>query len=169
MPLSLNQSKERFSEAYVRAVVAAAGMHVEPRTVDVDSIDGSILYTGELNGVFSPQIGFQLKCTASEAARTTPAEFSFTLPVKNYNELRVSNTTIPRILIIVVVPTEIRDWVIHSDDALLVKRCAYWRSLEGVTPTGNLSSKTVSISKSQSLTVDALKQMMSNVAGGGSP
>jgi Domain of unknown function (DUF4365) len=167
MPLTLNRSKELFSEAYVRAVVASAGMHVEPRSVDVDSIDGYVHYTGFLRDAYSPLFGFQLKSTAAQSARAAVDTFGVRLPVKNYRELSVVEPTVPRILIVVILPNGISDWVHQTDERMLVRRCGYWRSLQGEPATSNVSSKTVEMTKTKRFTVQTLKAIMMTVAEGG--
>jgi len=139
-------------------------MHVEPRSVDVDSIDGTAIYTGELGGVFSPQVGFQLKCTAASHTQLASSEVTIALPVKNYNELIITNSTVPRILIVVLVPEAITEWITQDEEQFRMRRCAYWASLEGREQTQNRWTKTVKIPKTQAFTVDQLRQLLSDIA-----
>lgn len=167
MVLNLNLSKEKFSDAYLRAVVSAARMHVEPREVDTDSVDGYIQYTGPLGGDFSPLIGYQLKCTATPT-RFRNDHLPFRLSVKNYEDLRVFSA-VRRILIVVIVPEAVADWVLHDESELRVRRCGYWMSLRGAPPTRNLRWQTVQVPRQNRFTVSDLDQMMLRVANGGEP
>jgi hypothetical protein len=168
MPLAHSRSKELFSDAYLRAVVAAARMHIEPRSVDVDGIDGYIHYTGTLNGVFAPLIAYQLKCTAC-ASYVRDTHIAFPLPIKNYNELRPTNTTVPRILIVVLVPRGVGAWIRQDDASLLMRRCGYWVSLASAPASLNQVSQTVHVPLSQRLSVSAMRTMFTNVTLMGTP
>lgn len=168
MPLHESRSKELFSDAYVRAVVSAARMHVEPRTVDVDGIDGYIHYTGQIGAVYSPQIGFQLKCT-SVAAHLKPDHIAYPLEVSNYDQLRVTNVGVPRILIVVVVPPQIAAWVLHDELQLRIFRCGYWVSIRGQPATTNTTRKTVHVPRDQQFTAAALREMMHGMGQGFPP
>jgi hypothetical protein len=168
MPLHESRSKELFSEAYVRAVVSAARMHVEPRAVDVDGIDGYIHYTGQIGDAYSPQIGFQLKCT-SVAAHVKADHIAYPLDVANYNQLRVTNVGVPRILIVVVVPEQIAAWVLHDEAQLRIFRCGYWVSLRGEPGTMNTVRKTVHVPRAQQLTVPSLRAIMHRMGQGFPP
>ncbi|MEZ2225342.1 MAG: hypothetical protein ACBR50_03540 [Microcoleus sp.] len=52
--MELNQQKELFSKAYVRAVAAVAGFSVNQLEVDDDSIDLHIVGRGGGGTIFSP-------------------------------------------------------------------------------------------------------------------
>jgi hypothetical protein len=165
--LELNRSKELFSDAYVRAVVSAARMHIEPRTVDVDSVDGYIHYSGWIGQEYSPQIAYQLKCTGVPS-HLRANHLAFPLKVKNFNDLRVESG-VPRILIVVAVPEQASDWVLQDEVRLRVHRCGYWISLRGRPPTLNVRSCTIKIPRIQQFTVSALRDMMTRVGNGGYP
>lgn len=168
MPVDLNKSKELFSDAYVRAVVSAARMQVGLRTVDDDSIDGYILYTGQIGERYSPQIAFQLKCT-SVASYVGDDHIAFRISIKNYNELRVTNTGVPRILIVVIVPDEISDWLRQDETRMRLFRCGYWMSLFGAPETSNARTQTVYVPRFQQFTVESLIAMMTRIGEGDRP
>src|SRR5947208_3123117 len=54
----------------------------------------------------------------------------FPLKVKNYREL-IGKRYIPRILIVVVVPKKVNDWLKQDEKSLILRRCGYWVSLAG--------------------------------------
>lgn len=148
-----NQQKARFSLAYIESVASAAGFHVSEPRVDQDSVDG-VLY-----GDFGqrPRIEFQAKATARDVVRGD--RIHFPLPVKNYNDLRV-DSIIPRILIIMIMPTDIREWINQTDEELCLRHCAYWLSLRGQPSTRNASSVTVHVPIVNMLGSDQLIDMM---------
>src|SRR5471032_285962 len=84
--MTLEDQKEQFSFAYVRAVAAVAQVAVTKPTVDDDSIDLNFRKRGGGGVLRSPQIDAQIKCT--EAATLTAHHLSFSLKIKNYEELR---------------------------------------------------------------------------------
>jgi hypothetical protein len=167
VPLDLNRSKELFSDAYVRAVVSAARMHVEPRTVDNDSVDGYIHFTGQIGEQYSPQVAYQLKCTS--VAAHAGDHIAFPLTIKNYDELRVTNAGVPRILIVVTVPGAVADWVRQDERRMRLFRCGYWMSLFGAPETTNTRTRTVHVPRSQQFTVQSLSAMMARIGEGDRP
>src|SRR5207248_3214264 len=115
-PLDHDKSQELFSDAYVRAVVSAASMHVitEAPTVDRDSIDGWIQYTGLIGDVYSPPIAYQLKSSRAPS-HLRDDHIAYPLAIKNYTDLRVENTPVARILIVVIVPQTLDQWIVQDE------------------------------------------------------
>jgi len=60
--MDLNLQKEQFSNAYLRAVVAAAGFQIYKPEPDIDKIDWGIASPGPKKTVRSPKVEIQLKC-----------------------------------------------------------------------------------------------------------
>ena len=146
--------KERFSLAYISAVAAHAGyLVVESRAVDKDSIDGHI--AGDEGR--RPRIEFQAKSTARDVLRS--GDLIFPLPIKNYDDLRRDVST-PRLLIVVVLPSNDRDWLMHSEDELRMRHCGYWASLAGQPATMNRRTVSVRIPRSQVLDTAQLRELM---------
>src|SRR5438034_11405107 len=97
--LTNNDRMEALSRVYVSAIAARAGYTVGHAEPDRDSVD-LFLNAG---GAMRPQIGVQLKATATIPQDV--ADFSFPLPIKNYDDLRIA-TQSPRILIILALPAD---------------------------------------------------------------
>jgi hypothetical protein len=149
-----NDRKERFSLAYIGAVAAHAGyLVVEARPIDKDSIDGELVSDEGRR----PRIEFQAKSTARHLLRA--GELVFPLSIKNYDDLRRDVST-PRILIVVVLPSSDRDWLIHGEDELRVRHCGYWLSLAGWPATMNRRTVSVRIPRSQVFNTLQLREMM---------
>lgn len=139
--LTLNDQMEGLSGAYVGAVAARAGyMRAEPYP-DRDSLDCMLLAGGDMR----PQIGVQNKATT--AAPINAQTFSFPLKIKNYNDLRIQ-TQAPRILVVLALPEDSNDWLVQNLDHLIIKRCAYWKSLLGMPVSTNETSVTIEIDTS---------------------
>jgi hypothetical protein len=151
--MTLNARKERFSMAYISAVAAHAGYQIVPPAVDDDSVDGYLISREGTR----PIVPFQAKATT--VSRIRNGRLRFPLPFKNYNDLRAM-VAWPRILIVVRLPSDETDWLLHSEEGLLVRHSGYWLSLEGQPETTNVRSVTVSIPQSQVFNTEQLRQIM---------
>ena len=121
-----NDQKEAISRAYVKAIAAAAGFAIYQPSVDDDSIDLGIAASGTSGFAKRPRLEMQLKCTASDP----PEEPTISFPVKrkNYDDLRPSDLAIPRILVVMLVPGNLADWLNRTERELAIRRCTYWMS-----------------------------------------
>ena len=165
--MNTDQRQEQFSLAYVRAVSAVAGFLVqEGPKPDVDSIDLTISAVGPLGSVRSPKIDLQLKSTRSEYLGDP---IGYPLRVKNYEDLRHSDFACPRILVVVFVPPEIRNWIRQSDHEMAMHHCGYWISLRGGPPMPNKNTVTVYISRSNQFSADGLNGIMERIGRGKAP
>ncbi len=157
MPVSLNDLKEHFSKAYVRAVGAAAGFVVDQPS-DYNSADLQIGAPGYGSTIRAPKLELQVKCTGDQL--TDPHTVKYDLRIKNYEDLREPDVLVKRILVVVFVPQRRTRWLQHSEDNLLLRHCGYWRSLYGEPSTTNRATVTVSIPRTNQFTVDALRGIM---------
>jgi hypothetical protein len=161
--MSLNFQQEEFSRAYVHAVATVAGFKVyPPATPDDDSVDLSIGTRGIFGKIRSPRIDIQLKCWQGAVDGET---LSYALPVKNYEELRHEDYQVPRILVVVVVPVLLDEWITQSLNDLVLRRCGYWLSLRGELETANTTSVTVHIPVANVFSVSALSRLLENGEG----
>lgn len=164
--MELNQQKELFSQAYVRAVAAVAGFSVDRLQLDFDSIDLHIVARGGGGTVFSPELNLQLKCTSRDVLDRQFLRYP--LRIKNYNDLRI-NSQVPRILVVVLVPDNVEDWLQQSESEMCIRNCAYWVSLRGQPERQNTTNITVELPRSNQFTVEALKSIMQRLSQGGLP
>ncbi len=70
----------------------------------------------------------QLKCSSKIELR--PDDFSFRLKLKNYDDLR-RKTMVPRILAVLHVPEDTREWLVPGPDHVVLRHRAYWKNLLG--------------------------------------
>ncbi len=162
--LSPNDIKERLSLAYLQAIASRAGFSVETVDVDRDSVDLRICARGQFAedaNLTSPELAVQLKATARGLSEGD--EFAFALSRKNYNDL-IAPSLVPRILVVFVMPEDESEWLTHTPESLIMRRCAYWLSLRGRPPTTNETSQTVHLSRQRPLTHDALRELLRKVA-----
>jgi len=166
--MSVNDLKSEFSHAYVRAIAHAAGYFVQEanRPFDGDGVDLTLLARGPGGVVRSPRLDLQLKATA---AAVTEDPFPFELDVKNFEELRSEILQVPRILVVVIVPTDQTNWVSATEKELTVRHCGYWKSLRGVAATTNTATVRVHVQRSSCFHVSELQAIMDRVQAGGLP
>lgn len=165
--MDINQQKEQFSNAYVRAVAAVAGFTCYKPEPDVDSVDWCIAAVGGRGTTRSPKVELQLKCTSRDVM--DDKVIGYPLKIKNYDDLRADNYQVPRILVIVLVPDKLEDWLRQSEDEMAMRHCGYWVSLRSQPQTDNEASVTVRIPRVQQFTVDSLKELMERISNGGLP
>lgn len=156
--MNLNIQKEQFSIAYVRAIAAVAGVKVLRTDVDDDSVDIGL----ERAGGCAPKLDIQLKCTAEPLPEN--GDISFPLKLKNYDDLR-RPTVAPRWLVTLFVPPSCREWLVigESPIEMLLRRCAWWTSLDGQPVVDNTSSVTVKFPRENLFTPDALKAKLDQI------
>jgi hypothetical protein len=157
------------SYAYLHAVATRAGFAcaVAGRHLDDVSVDALIHESGRRlhpnSRVLDLSLHVQLKAT-----RTTPPEqdgrFSFSLPLHQYNRLRETLLTVPRLLVVYLLPSDPAEWLRHSEEGLIARRCAYWVSLRGAPPSLNETTQTVYVPRSQPLSPDGLLQIMTRLS-----
>ena len=157
--LTDNQIKEELSVAYIHAIAAKVGFSCERPKIDMDSVDVEIKAHGNLvvdSTIYSPEIKVQLKATAS--INIIGDKIHFQLPVNNYNDLRSKSMT-PRLLVIFELPTDKLLWLNHSEQELIMQKCAYWINLHGKPETDN-QTITVHIPIQNILSPDKLYELM---------
>jgi hypothetical protein len=161
--MDLNKQKEQFSIAYVQAVVAVAGFNIYRVDVDEDSIDLGVAATGAKNFPRSPKLDLQLKCTAGDVLQDDAVHFP--LKIKNYDDLRANSLT-PHLLVVVLVPEDVLQWLQHSEEELIMRRCGYWMSLRNAADIDNETSVTVRLPREQAFTPEVLRQIMHKINDG---
>jgi hypothetical protein len=171
--MDLSQRKEQLSLAFVRAVASAAGFAVYEPTVDDDSIDCGLAQRGGRGTIRSPKLDIQVKCGArtSEGISVAPDKVAYRLKVKNYNDLRPENCLVPRILVVVLVPSDdVEGWLTESDEALIMNLSAFWVSLRGRPETDVAGDKvTVHLPFHQRFSVQQVQDLMKQISEGHKP
>ncbi len=162
-----NQQKEQFSNAYLRAVAATAGFQVYKPEPDIDKSDWGIASPGPKRTVRSPKVEAQLKCTSRDVLHAD--HLAFPIDIATYDNLRDPDHMVPRILVVVVVPDDVQNWLVHSEDNLALRHCGYWFSVRGLPPSDNNDSVTLHIPRNQQFTADALTDILERIGAGGKP
>lgn len=161
-----NIQKEEFSYAYLYAVSSAAACAIQRTTTLLDRLGVDIMITGlENQGLMDfPLLYAQVKCTSREVLDERYVRYP--LQVKNYEELRVSDRYPPLILIVVVVPDDVDDWLHQSEDELCLRRCGYWIFLADRAPTQNQETVTVRLPRVNVFTAHVLQGIMQRITAG---
>jgi len=161
-----NIQKEEFSYAYIYAIAATAGCAVQRTTTPLDRLGVDLMITGVNNQdiIDFPLLYVQVKCTSRQVL--TANALRYPLSVKKYEELRIRDRYPPLILIIVIVPDQVNDWLNQSEAELCLKRCAYWISLADQAPTQNQETITVYIPRDNIFTANVLKTIMQRLIAG---
>lgn len=167
--MNLNEQKQQFSTAFVRAVAAQCGLAYAVPETDDDSIDATVAKRGGGGSVRSPKLDLQLKATAGVALTPAQTHFSYPLLLKNYDELRPTNVQVPRILVVVLVPNVLADWMDCGEAAFALRSCAYWLSLRGMASTTNASSITLQIPRTNVFAPATLEAIFANLQLGVNP
>ncbi|MXZ24680.1 MAG: DUF4365 domain-containing protein [Caldilineaceae bacterium SB0665_bin_21] len=156
-----NLRMEQRSLAVIRAVAADAGYLVDRPEVDEDSVDGV------LRADFGrrPRIEFQAKSTSRDIRKGDSLHYP--LPIKNYNELRLDECWLPRILIVVLMPSVTEPWLSQSEDKLCLDSSAYWLSLAGMPQVSNTSTVTVYVPTANGFDREQLDALMVRAEEGG--
>jgi Domain of unknown function (DUF4365) len=161
--MDINIQKEEFSYAYIYAVASAAGYscQISSRPMDIGGIDMNISGIEQEYSLYPPRLEVQVKSTSTNIISDESVRYP--LKLKNYNELRKPNTLIPKILVVVLIPDHLGEWVNQSETELCLRRCAYWLSLKGQPETENTDSVTIYLPRQQIFSVNALQNIMQQI------
>lgn len=172
-PLNDNDMEEELSIAYLHTACTSArlGMQVGTRTKDNRGVDATINAFGR----FGPNDGYlstvdidvQLKATVQQPALIKGTHLSYFLKsVSQYDVLRSRGWGTPRILVVLFLPKNMEEWLGHSHEELLLRRCAYWVSLLDANACDNESGQTVYLPKKQCLSPQAMLDLCSSFSHG---
>ncbi|MGL6343420.1 MAG: DUF4365 domain-containing protein, partial [Waterburya sp.] len=70
----------------------------------------------------------------------------------------------PIILIVVLVPQNLNEWININNEQTVMKKCAYWISLKGSKPSSNKNIITVKIPKNNIITPEAFSNIIKQEA-----
>ena len=164
--MQVTKIKEDISISYISALCSFAGIAYEIVRHDDDGTDGTLRKRVLLdnNRKYDAELRIQLKCTSALSQYTDCGDvLTYKLKVKNYNDLCLPSTT-PIILGLLVLPENEEEWLLWSEEELLIKGCMYWAEFSGSSESENTSSITVSIDKKQVLNVETLNQILEKIA-----
>ncbi len=170
MPLTENDVKAELSYAYLHAVVSRAGFSCEVtgRLSDGAGVDAVLRIRERLTpppSLLEFTVDVQLKATSSEPVLRDD-RYSFWLIRRHYDKLRMIEIRNPRILVVLFLPPDPAQWVEHTVDALLLRRCAWWVSLFDAPATDNQTGQTVYLPRRNEFSVAGLRDLLTRLATG---
>jgi len=168
MTISENDIRAELSYAYLHAVASHGGFSCQQmcRTADGLCIDAEVLGRETFatdSKIDDITLQIQLKAT-SQPCVLKNGKYSFPLELAHYNKLRTTRTLHTKLLVVLFLPEKQSEWLSHSEDYLLTRRCAYWVSLRGATKSQNRTSETVYVPKAQVFSSDSLREIMTRVS-----
>ena len=152
--LTVPDQKESLSRVYARAVAARTGYVTADYDMDRDGVDLRI----QAGGGMRPALDLQLKATVN-LGQPHDGHFRFPLNRRNYDLLRIDTQT-PRLLMVLDLPSDKREWMTMTENELVLRRCAYWLNLKGYDETENRRSVTVRIPSDNLFNVNGLRALM---------
>ena len=152
--LTVPDQKEALSRVYARAVAARTGYVTADYDMDRDGVDLRI----QAGGGMRPALDLQLKATVN-LGQPHDGHFRFPLNRRNYDLLRIDTQT-PRLLMVLDLPSDKREWMTMTENELVLRRCAYWLNLKGYDETENRRSVTVRIPSDNLFNVNGLRALM---------
>jgi len=146
--------ESELSYAYLHAVASKAGMACAPagRHEDNNGVDAQVTAWGPfVNGGYLTEVTMKIQLKATVAVPTdNGTHLSYPLHgIERYNDLRSNTLGVPRFLVVLFLPSMDTDWLVHSVDHLMLKRCAYWVSLRNAPESVNSTATTVYLPKAQ--------------------
>jgi hypothetical protein len=157
---------ETLQEAYLHAVAAAARCSLSKPNRD-RGIDWKISHqsTEHLHD-FEVDLRVQLKSTYQIAPSVSLDFVSITLP--NSQLIRLAHTPVitSTILIVMLVPRDIGEWIEVGSNHMKLRHCCYWENLEGHSITGQHETA-VRVPTSQVFDEFALCEIMRRIGAGG--
>jgi hypothetical protein len=158
------------SYAYLHAVATRAGFicEVTGRHSDNAGIDAVLRVAehalAEDSTLWDFTVEVQLKAT-SKCPSEKEGRYAYNdLPVKQYDKLRTTKTSTQRILVVLFLPEDAEQWLMHTKEHLMTRRCAYWVSLRGAPDSGNKRSRTVYLPKTNVLSMEGLDALMRRIS-----
>lgn len=169
MPLTDKNIESELSYAYLHAVASQAGVSctVSGRHEDNAGVDAKLVGWGPFpSGGYRTEVDIKVQLKATIKAPTSVKNcLSYSLSgTARYDDLRTETISTPRILVVLFLPALKANWIEHTDDALLLKKCAYWVSLRGALASTNDTAQTVYLPKVQRFDTTGLLGLLDAIA-----
>lgn len=157
------------SYAYLHAVASRAGVRCEQtgRSFDHTGIDAHLHATGDFGPAAKYQelaLDVQLKATILPPSTRAGRLSYFLDDIGTYNRLGLMTVIPDRLLVVLFLPTDAQEWLRHTREQLVLKRCAYWVSLRGAPESENHSGQTVYPPSEQSFSPEGLREVFRRLA-----
>ena len=158
--ITTEMREEALSRLYVHAVATGAGYTTSTPSPDCDGVDLQI----QAGGAMRPALHLQLKATIN-LEKNDKGDVRYPLKVRNYNLLRKKTQT-PRLLVILDLPRDEDRWMTVTVNKLVLRKRAYWLSLQGFKETTNTTNVTVKVPEGNLFDFKSLRTLMDQSRGG---
>ncbi len=165
---------ERFQELFVQGIANLGDHLCESATYDygVDACLKQMTVREEAQGLRIAPTGvivdLQLKAVLNPTQKAD--EIKYPLPVKNFNDMAArqrqllnGEVHVPLFLILFVTQEPCS---VHLQNELRIRGTAYWYRHRGVEPTGNSTTKTISVSTKHIFDINAINDMFTCASTG---
>ncbi len=152
------------SYAYLHAVAARAGFGCKAgsRIDDGASVDAMIRVNEKMAAdawIWNFDIEVQLKATHQALTESNGKYSYFFKGIDRYERLRDPGSPLPKLLVVLILPSDSTQWLTLDETSLIARRCAYWVSLKGAPSSDNGTGQTITIPRNQVLSVDGLRDV----------
>lgn len=158
--LTKQHTQECLSIAYVHALAGKAGVNVNIGETHDYGVDGMFRRIAERAGrrvATGTAVDFQLKASTDWAVEGP--DIVYDLEAKAYNDLVTRQHGIGFILILLCLPATDEDWLIGTEEAMILRNCCYWYRPEG-PPVPNVRTKRIRIPRANLLTVNSIREIL---------
>lgn len=162
-----NDIQSELSYAYLHAVASKIGAvcYLGNRHLDNMGVDALIRYRPKDPNAEDVNLDIQLKSKKQVPKITKNGFISYSLQgIDRYDDLRRVRGHVKCILIVLFLPENEEEWLEVNEDALLLRKCAYWVSLSGAPESENKEAQTVYIPSNQLLTPAALLELLDRLS-----
>jgi len=168
----LSQNQELYSQAYLDAIAAQSGCNVNWRHGARDrGLDGTIEFQGELGyrgmRCDGAQFDFQLKSlrVTSRVQKDVPGwknrgQIPYDLELDTYDRLRSVRVSVPRILVLVLIPDDPTDWIRTNQYDMSLHHRAFWTHLGGDPASTNATQQRVFLPIQNALDANGLMDLI---------
>jgi len=171
--MTQQEIEAELSYAYRHAVAARAGIACQPATRSFDNVgvDVELMAAGDFGPDLPREVFFhvQLKATIERPAVRADKLAYFLRGTEAYDRLRADAVTVPRVLVVLFLPSEPGEWLRQTEQQLALRRCAYWVSLRGAPETSNTGGQTIYLPRSQVLSPRGLLDLAGRMVRGEVP
>lgn len=158
--------ESEISYAYLYAVASKCGISCRDSTrhEDGNGIDAHLTAWPSSGRYQEVDLKIQLKATVASPTETATHYSYFLKGINRYNDLRKEDLATPRILVVLFLPGNSDDWLVHDESRMSLHRCAYWVSLCGAPESSNKNGETVYLPKTQHFSPGALSSVVAGLA-----
>ncbi|NKQ55379.1 DUF4365 domain-containing protein [Amycolatopsis sp. K13G38] len=154
---------------YLHAVAAAAKCSIATPNPD-KKLDWIVTHQSSAHTAGDDEVTLKLALKATKQVAASPKgdSFPFTLKNEHLEYLNYINPTVNRIMVVMLLPPKIEDWIVARGDYLELRHCCYWVNLSGEAISGEKRT-TVRVPTNQVFDDEALCGIMGRIGSGGRP